>query len=85
MALDGKVYNVSAYLPFHPGGEREVLRGAGKDATALFMQVHPWVNVTGMLGECLIGYLVPEEEGSAVPSIETEVEVQIVGSLEDID
>lgn len=85
MALEGKVYNVSAYLPFHPGGEREVLRGAGKDATALFMKVHPWVNISNMLNECLIGILVPEDGNASQETIETELEVQIVGSLEDID
>jgi len=85
MALEGKVYNVSAYLPFHPGGEKEVLRGAGKDATSLFMKVHPWVNVSGMLDQCFIGYLVSEDDGLAAGGIDTEVEVRIEGSLEDID
>lgn len=64
MALDGKVYNVSAYMPFHPGGDKELLRAAGKDGTKMFASTHPWVNVEGMLGECLIGILVGEEEGT---------------------
>jgi len=64
MALDGKVYNVSAYMPFHPGGDKELLRAAGKDGTKMFTSTHPWVNVEGMLGECLIGILVGEEEGT---------------------
>ena len=66
MALDGKVYNITAYIPFHPGGEKELLRGAGKDGTKLFGATHPWVNVEGMLGECLVGILVSEEEAAAV-------------------
>lgn len=39
LAVRGKVYNVTEYLPFHPGGPEELMRGAGKDATALFDQV----------------------------------------------
>lgn len=61
--LGGKVYNMSPYLPFHPGGEAELLRGAGRDGTKLFGEVHPWVNYEGMLAACLVGILVSEEEG----------------------
>ena len=61
----GKVYNITPYLPFHPGGEGEILRGAGKDSAKLFMEVHPWVNWDGMLGECLVGILVGEGEEKA--------------------
>ncbi len=60
----GKVYNVTPYLPFHPGGEGELMRGAGKDSAKLFMEVHPWVNWEGILGECLIGILVSESEAA---------------------
>ena len=55
MALNGKVYNVSLYVPFHPGGEKDLLRAAGKDGTKLFNASHPWVNLEGMLEECLVG------------------------------
>jgi cytochrome b involved in lipid metabolism len=58
----GKVYNISPYLPFHPGGKGELMRGAGKEAGKLFLEVHPWVNWDGMLGECLVGILVGEGE-----------------------
>ena len=57
----GKVYNLTPYLPFHPGGEGELRRAAGKDGTKLFMDVHPWVNWENMLGECMVGILVSEE------------------------
>jgi cytochrome b involved in lipid metabolism len=59
---EGKVYNISPYLPFHPGGEGELMRGAGKDAGRLFMEVHPWVNWHNMLAECMVGILVGEGE-----------------------
>lgn len=58
----GKVYNVSPYIKFHPGGAGELLRGAAKDATRLFGEVHPWVNYETMLSACLIGIFVEEHE-----------------------
>lgn len=61
--FQGKVYNITPYLPFHPGGKGELMRGAGRDAGRLFFEVHPWVNWDAMLGECLVGILVAEGEG----------------------
>ena len=60
----GRVYNLTPYLKFHPGGEGELLRGTGKAGTGekLFLEVHPWVNWEGILGECMVGILVGEGE-----------------------
>jgi cytochrome-b5 reductase len=58
MALNGAVYNVTAYMEFHPGGWDELMKGAGRDATKLFNSVHRWVNYESMLSACLIGKLV---------------------------
>ncbi|KAF7278199.1 hypothetical protein GWI33_008693 [Rhynchophorus ferrugineus] len=38
-AIRGRVYNITEYLAFHPGGEDELMRGAGIDATGLFEEV----------------------------------------------
>lgn len=39
IAIRGRVYNVTSYLPFHPGGMDELMKGIGKDATGLFNEV----------------------------------------------
>ncbi|PYH99055.1 hypothetical protein BO71DRAFT_314887 [Aspergillus ellipticus CBS 707.79] len=61
-SYQGKVYNITPYLPFHPGGKGELLRGAGKDSGKLFFEIHPWVNWDAILGECLVGILVSEND-----------------------
>ena len=67
-SYQGKVYNITPYIPFHPGGKGEILRGAGKDSGKLFLEVHPWVNWDGMLSECLVGILVSETESLSIQS-----------------
>lgn len=59
MAIRGRVYNITPYMDFHPGGRDELLRGSGMDATALFNEVHAWVNFESMLEKCFLGPLVP--------------------------
>ncbi|KAE8154842.1 hypothetical protein BDV25DRAFT_135485 [Aspergillus avenaceus] len=56
-SYQGKVYNITPYLPFHPGGKGELLRGAGKDSAKLFLEVHPWVNWDAILGDIEYGSL----------------------------
>ncbi|KAI8987706.1 cytochrome b5-like heme/steroid binding domain-containing protein [Mycotypha africana] len=58
-AIHGKVYNITPYLKFHPGGVRDLMRCAGRDGTKLFMLTHSWVNVDFLLEKCLVGFLVP--------------------------
>ncbi|PTB54959.1 hypothetical protein M431DRAFT_85345 [Trichoderma harzianum CBS 226.95] len=63
MAINGKVYNVTPYAKFHPGGVPELMRGAGRDGSKLFGEIHPWVNYETMLAACLVGLLVDETDG----------------------
>ncbi|OTA68650.1 hypothetical protein K449DRAFT_386957 [Hypoxylon sp. EC38] len=69
-ALGGRVYNITPYLPFHPGGEPELLRAAGRDGSKLFGEIHPWVNYETMLSSCLIGLLVEEHEAKSSGEME---------------
>ena len=39
MVINGKVYDVTQYIPFHPGGQK-ILMGVGKDGTDLFSKVN---------------------------------------------
>uniref|UniRef100_A0A673MG23 Cytochrome b5 reductase 4-like n=1 Tax=Sinocyclocheilus rhinocerous TaxID=307959 RepID=A0A673MG23_9TELE len=67
--IRGMVYNVSAYMDFHPGGE-ELMRAAGIDSTDLFDQVHRWVNYESMLKECLVGRMAVKPSPGSLWSIE---------------
>ncbi|XP_078372196.1 cytochrome b5 reductase 4-like [Oculina patagonica] len=57
ISIRGKVYNVTPYLEYHPGGIPELMRGIGRDATDLFDETHKWVNAESMLEKCFIGPL----------------------------
>eukprot|EP00201_Polytomella_parva_P021814 CAMPEP_0175042484 /NCGR_PEP_ID=MMETSP0052_2-20121109/2597_1 /TAXON_ID=51329 ORGANISM="Polytomella parva, Strain SAG 63-3" /NCGR_SAMPLE_ID=MMETSP0052_2 /ASSEMBLY_ACC=CAM_ASM_000194 /LENGTH=76 /DNA_ID=CAMNT_0016305317 /DNA_START=298 /DNA_END=528 /DNA_ORIENTATION=- len=55
--MNGKVYNLTPYLKYHPGGVQILLGVAGKDCLALFKKHHAWVNAHALLEKCFIGYL----------------------------
>jgi len=40
VVLDGKVLDVSKFVPEHPGGEQELLKRGGRDVTKAFMAIH---------------------------------------------
>ena len=58
------MYNMTPYVPFHPGGKPILMQGAGRDCSALFRKYHPWVNAHFMLAKCLLGTLAEGEEGA---------------------
>ncbi|KAM0942519.1 putative cytochrome-b5 reductase [Dioscorea sansibarensis] len=55
--LKGRVYNISPYMKFHPGGVDMLMKAAGKDCTSLFNKYHAWVNAEFLLEKCLVGVL----------------------------
>eukprot|EP00262_Sarcandra_glabra_P014895 TRINITY_DN4471_c0_g2_i3.p1 TRINITY_DN4471_c0_g2~~TRINITY_DN4471_c0_g2_i3.p1 ORF type:complete len:226 (+),score=31.32 TRINITY_DN4471_c0_g2_i3:357-1034(+) len=55
--LKGRVYNISPYMKFHPGGVDMLMKAAGKDCTSLFNKYHAWVNAEFLLEKCLVGTL----------------------------
>lgn len=70
LCIRGKVYNVTKYMDYHPGGQEELMRGVGTDATSLFNQVHAWVNYESILQKCVVGRLRPvcDENTFNIPS-----------------
>ncbi|KJP88623.1 hypothetical protein AK88_01703 [Plasmodium fragile] len=44
-----KVYEITYYLLYHPGGEDILAEQAGNDVTEYVFQYHPWVNVERIL------------------------------------
>mmetsp|Transcript_25484 Transcript_25484/g.75332 ORF Transcript_25484/g.75332 Transcript_25484/m.75332 type:complete len:147 (-) Transcript_25484:497-937(-) len=57
IALKGKVYDVTSYLSYHPGGARVLLGAAGTDATRLFQKHHAWVDADYLLSASTVGWL----------------------------
>lgn len=57
VVLRGKVYNISPYLKYHPGGVQILADTAGTDCTELFNKYHAWVNGEALLAKCFIGLL----------------------------
>lgn len=57
ITLSNKVYNITPYLPYHPGGENIMKSVLGKDATILFHKYHTWVNIDTLIGPLLLGTL----------------------------
>lgn len=62
--LKGRVYNISPYMKFHPGGVDMLMKAAGKDSTALFNKYHAWVNFEFLLEKCLVGVLDENSQGT---------------------
>eukprot|EP00050_Salpingoeca_kvevrii_P014994 m.42694 g.42694 ORF g.42694 m.42694 type:complete len:238 (+) comp6103_c0_seq2:268-981(+) len=58
ITLMGRVYDVTEFLAEHPGGEKSILKVAGKDATFKFQAYHRWEEVIKKYGPRLcIGVL----------------------------
>lgn len=57
ISLDSKIYNVTDYLNYHPGGEKILKPYLGKEAGAIFRKYHRWVNYERILDDCFLGFL----------------------------
>ena len=59
--IDNKVYNITKYIPNHPGGEEEITQICGKDGSKLFAkpQEHKEGGASNVLGQLYLGNLSP--------------------------
>lgn len=62
MVLKSKVYYITPYLLYHPGGDSILLRVMASKRNIVdkykdFQKYHPWVNETDLLAPYLIGYV----------------------------
>ena len=62
MSINGKVYNVSAYLEDHPGGEEVLIDNGGKEATEAFEDVGHSNEARKLLQTFEVGELPPSEK-----------------------
>jgi len=53
--IEGKVYDVTSYLNFHPGGGKLILEWAGKDATEQFKEAKHSTTAIQQMEKYLIG------------------------------
>ena len=55
--VEGKVLDVTNFLPDHPGGEKAILLYAGRDATEEFLMLHDAKVIPRYAPEATIGVL----------------------------
>ncbi|RUP49170.1 FMN-dependent dehydrogenase-domain-containing protein, partial [Jimgerdemannia flammicorona] len=73
--IHGKVYDLTKFLPEHPGGIKVITRWAGQDATPSFESIHPPDIVDHYLGpEVFIGEI--DKSTLSVTKVESEEEKQ---------
>ncbi|KAI1077892.1 hypothetical protein F5B20DRAFT_549671 [Whalleya microplaca] len=65
IAIAGIVYDITSYMPLHPGGDRLLIEYAGRDATEAFMQYHSPELINGYR-RLAVGRLVPEIQRSDI-------------------
>ncbi|KAF4972194.1 hypothetical protein FZEAL_9656 [Fusarium zealandicum] len=91
VVLYGKVYDVTEFLPSHPGGKKIILKLAGKDATDDYDPVHPpGILEENLKPEDLLGEINPETLTEPEPADDKAAaksgdEPAPIGSLMNID
>ena len=68
IVLHKRVYDVTQYLSYHPGGGPELMRAAGRDGTDLFQAMHGFVNFERLLEKYLVGIVDTSGGGAASAS-----------------
>ncbi|KAI8328709.1 hypothetical protein BC941DRAFT_363523 [Chlamydoabsidia padenii] len=77
IVLHGKVYDLTEFLPDHPGGQKIILRYAGTDATSAFDPIHPPDIIDRFLTPEVCKGQIDQALMSSQPKIETEEEKRV--------
>ncbi|KAI9497419.1 FMN-dependent dehydrogenase-domain-containing protein [Zychaea mexicana] len=77
--IHGKVYDLTKFLPEHPGGQNIILKYAGKDGTRAFEPMHPIAIIDRFLSPdvCLGQAAVNPASEETVAELETEEEKRV--------
>ncbi|KAI9266843.1 hypothetical protein BDA99DRAFT_436720 [Phascolomyces articulosus] len=76
--IHGKVYDLTKFLPEHPGGQKVVLKFAGKDGTKTFDRFHPADIIQRYLSpDVCIGEAEVNNSGEQEPEVETEEDKRV--------
>ncbi|WWC88941.1 uncharacterized protein L201_003856 [Kwoniella dendrophila CBS 6074] len=75
VVVEGKVFDVSNFHKYHPGGSQIIVANAGKDVTELFKPVHPPKTLENNLSpECYKGMVDPRAVADSLKAYEAEQE-----------
>ncbi|KAH8846902.1 hypothetical protein MCOR27_008124 [Pyricularia oryzae] len=70
IVIHGQVWDVTEFLELHPGGDRIILKSAGRDATPSYESVHdPDLVANTLAPSCLVGTINPQST-TLVPTAE---------------
>lgn len=88
VVVNGRVLNVTDFLPRHPGGERALFAFAGKDATRVFNTIHPAGVIEKYAPDAVIGELAtagaaPADVGSLKASLLAKAPPEKVAGITD--
>ncbi|WP_375056049.1 cytochrome b5 domain-containing protein [Zobellella sp. DQSA1] len=67
-AIDGKVYDITTYIPQHPSPEAVLLAWCGRDASAGWHNKRPGISHSGAALKLLAGYLIGDLESISTPT-----------------
>jgi cytochrome b involved in lipid metabolism len=83
LTINGKIYNVTEYVPFHPGGTQTILNTCGKEATEAFRTKGGEGDDHSKQAYALLDNYFLADVGAPLPSL-TEAPLEVVQNTETI-
>jgi cytochrome b involved in lipid metabolism len=85
LCVHGVVYDVSRFMPYHPGGTKIIEQYAGRDCTPAYMRNHLKLDPEDVVANCRVGLLIAADDGrgEAPPQyVDRRAPLQSSGSFE---